>query len=288
MKLDFSEEASTDAVIESFSHTADPRLREIMASLIRHLHGFVREVGLTEAEWARAIGFLTATGQMCDDKRQEFILLSDILGVSTLVDAITHRKSPGATLSTVLGPFHMVESPARNLGDSIAEVPGGDPCVVRGRVTSLDGRPLAGASVDVWQANERGFYDVQTPDETPIGHLRGLFTTDANGEFRFRTVTPCHYPVPVDGPVGDLLRAATRPNFRPAHIHFIASAPGHVPLTTHVFMAGSPHLDSDVVFGVKPSLVREFERVDDAAEARALGVTAPFRATRFDIVLEPA
>jgi hydroxyquinol 1,2-dioxygenase len=286
--MDFTEETATGAVEASFAGTPDPRLRELLGSLVRHLHGFVREVEPTFEEWERAIGFLTATGQRCDDTRQEFILLSDVLGVTMLVDAINHRKASEATESTVLGPFHMVSSPRRELGDSIDLVATGQPCVVTGRVASLDGTPLPGALVDVWQADDHGFYDVQQPGTQPPGNGRGLFTCDGEGRFWFRTVTPSAYPIPTDGPVGRLLTATGRHPYRPAHIHFIVAADGHVPVTTHLFVAGSPYLDSDAVFAVKQSLIRDFEEVDDPERAAAYGVEPPFRHADFQVVLQPA
>jgi hydroxyquinol 1,2-dioxygenase len=286
--VDFTEETATDAVVASFAGTADPRLREILESLVRHLHGFVREVEPTFEEWERAVGFLTATGRRCDDQRQEFILLSDVLGVTMLVDAINHRKASEATESTVLGPFHMVASPPRELGDTIDLVGTGQPCVVTGRVVSLDGAPLPGAQVDVWQADDHGFYDVQLPGEQPPGNGRGLFTCDDEGRFWFRTVTPSAYPIPIDGPVGGLLTATGRHPYRPAHIHFIVAADGHQPVTTHVFVAGSEYLDSDAVFAVKQSLIRDFDEVDDPDQAAAYGVQPPFRHARFEVVLQPS
>jgi hydroxyquinol 1,2-dioxygenase len=285
--MDFTEETATGAVVASFEGAADPRLREILGSLVRHLHGFVREVEPTFEEWERAIGFLTATGQTCDDTRQEFILLSDVLGVTMLVDAINHRTATEATDSTVLGPFHMVTSPRRELGDTIDLVATGEPCVVTGRVLSLDGSPLAGALVDVWQADDHGFYDVQQPGAQPQGNGRGLFTCDDDGRFWFRTVTPSAYPIPTDGPVGRLLTATGRHPYRPAHIHFIVAADGHLPVTTHIFVAGSPYLDSDAVFAVKQRLITDFARVDDPDQAAAFGVEAPFRHAQFDVVLQP-
>jgi hydroxyquinol 1,2-dioxygenase len=284
--VDFTEETATDAVVASFAGTANPRLREILESLVRHLHGFVREAEPTFEEWERAVGFLTATGQRCDDQRQEFILLSDVLGVTMLVDAINHRKASEATESTVLGPFHMVASPPRELGDTIDLVGTGQPCVVTGRVVSLDGAPLPGAQVDVWQADDHGFYDVQQPGAQPPGNGRGLFTCDDEGRFWFRTVTPSAYPIPTDGPVGGLLTATGRHPYRPAHIHFIVAADGHQPVTTHVFVAGSDHLDSDAVFAVKQSLIRDFDEIDDPDQAAAYGVQAPFRHARFEVVLQ--
>ena len=286
--MDFTEETATGAVVASFEGAADPRLLEVLGSLVRHLHGFVREVEPTFEEWERAIGFLTATGQKCDDTRQEFILLSDVLGVTMLVDAINHRTATEATDSTVLGPFHMVASPRRELGDTIDLVATGEPCVVTGRVLSLDGSPLAGALVDVWQADDHGFYDVQQPGTQPKGNGRGLFTCDDDGRFWFRTVTPSPYPIPTDGPVGRLLTATGRHPYRPAHIHFIVAADGHLPVTTHIFVAGSPYLDSDAVFAVKQRLITDFARVDDPDQAAAFGVEAPFRHAEFDVVLQPA
>jgi hydroxyquinol 1,2-dioxygenase len=286
--MDFTEETATGAVVASFEQTPDPRLRAVLASLVRHLHGFVREVEPSFEEWERAIAFLTATGQRCDDQRQEFILLSDVLGVTMLVDAINHRAASEATESTVLGPFHMVASPERQLGDTIDLVGTGEPCVVTGQVLSLDGSPLAGARVDVWQADDHGFYDVQRPDAQPPGNGRGLFACDGDGRFWFRTVTPSAYPIPTDGPVGGLLTATGRHPYRPAHIHLIVAADGHLPVTTHVFVAGSPYLDSDAVFAVKQSLVRDFAVVDDPAEAARHGVEAPFRHAHFEVVLQPA
>ncbi|MDF3148953.1 MULTISPECIES: intradiol ring-cleavage dioxygenase [unclassified Streptomyces] len=278
----------TDEVVASLRGTDDPRLRELLTGLVRHLHAFARETRLTQEEWERAIGFLTATGQACTDTRQEFILLSDVLGLSMLVETINERQGPGATESTVLGPFHMTASPVRELGANIDLVGGGEPCVVSGRVLSRDGGPLPGAVVDVWQADGNGFYDVQQPDVQPPGNGRGLFTADDEGRFWFRTCVPSPYPIPTDGPVGGLLRAAGRHPYRPAHIHFIASAEGHAPVTTHIFVAGSDYLDSDAVFAVKPGLVTDFASVDDPSAAREFGVANPFRRARFDLVLERA
>jgi len=275
----------TDDVVRSWSGTPDPRLREVMTSLTRHLHAFVEEVGLSQQEWERAVDYLTRVGQACDEVRQEFILLSDVLGVSMLVDEVNHGTPAGATESTVLGPFHVVDSPPRALGDDISLDGVGDPVVVAGRVRDLEGRPVPGASLDVWQASTDGFYDVQQPGLQPERNLRGLFTADDEGRYWFRTVLPKWYPIPDDGPVGDLLAATGRHPNRPAHVHVIAGAAGHAPLTTHVYLAGSPWLDSDAVFGVKDSLVREVLQVDDAERAAAYGVSAPFRLLQFDVVL---
>ena len=286
-RLLFSEERSADVVAASFDGTPDPRLRQLMTSLVRHLHAFVKDVELTEDEWNAAIGFLTETGQKCDDVRQEFVLLSDVLGISMLVETINHRTGGTSTESTVLGPFHMVESPPRELGADIALDGKGEPCLVTGQVTGPAGEPVAGALVDVWQANDDGFYDVQQPDLQPERNLRGLFTTDEQGRFRFRTIVPRHYPIPDDGPVGRLLAATGRHPFRPAHVHFLVTAPGFRPLTTHLFVEGSPYIDSDAVFGVKESLVREFPVVDDPARAAAADLPSPFRTVHFDVRLAP-
>ncbi|MGW3032090.1 intradiol ring-cleavage dioxygenase [Streptomyces sp. NPDC001178] len=286
MTTDATGTTVTDEAVRSLQATTDPRLRELLTGLVRHLHAFARETRLTQQEWERAIDFLTATGQMCTDTRQEFILLSDVLGLSMLVETINGERAAGATESTVLGPFHMTESPVRELGADIDLVGGGESCVVSGRLLSGDGTPLPGAVVDVWQADGNGFYDVQRPDVQPPGNGRGLFTADAEGRFWFRTCVPSPYPIPTDGPVGELLRATGRHPYRPAHIHFIASAAGHVPVTTHIFVAGSDYLDSDAVFAVKPSLVQEFTQTDDSVLAREFGVPNPFRHARFDLVLE--
>jgi catechol 1,2-dioxygenase len=245
----------------------------------------VKDVELTEEEWGVAIDFLTRTGQRCSDVRQEFILLSDVLGVSMLVETINHRTGGTSTESTVLGPFHMVESPPRELGENIALDGKGEPCLVTGRVTGPDGEPLAGALVDVWQANDEGFYDVQQPGVQPERNLRGLFTADAEGRFWFRSIVPSYYPIPDDGPVGELLAATGRHPNRPAHLHFIVAAPGYRSVTTHVFVADSPYLDSDAVFGVKESLVRAVPEVDDPARAAEVGLANPFRTLTFDLTL---
>jgi hydroxyquinol 1,2-dioxygenase len=254
--MDFQEDTALDAVLESFADTPDPRLHEVMEAVTRHLHALARELRPTLAEWEQAIGFLTSVGQMSDETRQEFVLLSDVLGASMLVE--TMNEDERGTEGTVLGPFHMTESPRRELGDSIDMVGEGTPCVVSGTVADLDGVPIPGAVVDVWQCNAEGFYDVQQPDVQPAGNGRGLFEADENGDYWFRSVVPSHYPIPTDGPVGRLLGATRRHPYRPAHIHLLVSAAGFEPVTTHVFVADSPYLDSDAVFAVKKSLVRDF------------------------------
>jgi catechol 1,2-dioxygenase len=281
----FTEDRSAEVVAASFAGTPDPRLKQVLTSLVQHLHAFVKDVELTEAEWGEAIDFLTRTGHMSNEVRQEFILLSDVLGISMLVETINHRTGGTSTESTVLGPFHMVESPPRQLGENIALDGKGTPCLVSGRVSGPGGEPLAGASVDVWQTNEDGFYDVQQPGIQPSGNLRGLFSADDEGRFWFRSVVPRFYPIPDDGPVGQLLAATGRHPNRPAHLHFIVAAPGYRPVTTHVFVADSPYLDSDAVFGVKESLIRDVHEVDDPARAAEAGLPNPFRTLTFDLSL---
>jgi hydroxyquinol 1,2-dioxygenase len=289
MATDFTEETAADAVTQSFAPDTNARLKEVLVSLVRHLHTFAREVELTIPEWERAIDFLTRTGHKSDDERQEFILLSDVLGISMLVETISNRKFGVATESTVLGPFHVVESPVRELGDNIDFVGTGTPCVVTGSVVSVDGSALPGTKLDVWQANDQGFYDVQQPDVQPRTNGRGLFTADAKGEFWFRTVVPSYYPIPTDGPVGELLIATGRHAFRPAHIHFIVEAPGHRPLTTHIFVAGSDYIESDTVFAVKKSLVVDFDEVTDPALAQRWNMDkVPFRHADFEIIMQPS
>lgn len=287
MPTDFSESTATAAVIKSFQETPDQRLKDVLSSLVTHLHAFIRESEPTQQEWERGIAFLTDVGHMCDEQRQEFILLSDVLGVSMLVDTINNRKPVEATQSTVLGPFHVVDSPPRALGADIALTGDAPRCVVQGKIRSVDGQPLPGAVIDVWQADDAGYYDIQLPDEVPPLNLRGLFTADDHGDFWFRTIEPRHYPIPDDGPVGNLLRATNRHPNRPAHIHFIGGAVGHSPVTTHLFIASSPYLDDDTVFGVKASLIRAVRTVDDPALAEHYEVQNPFGLIEFDVVLDP-
>jgi hydroxyquinol 1,2-dioxygenase len=253
-----TEENLTDAVLARLARSENPRFKAIMTSVIRHLHAVVREVGLTEAEWAEAIKFLTATGHKCDGDRQEFILLSDVLGVSMLVDAIHHRKPAGATESTVLGPFYVEGAPDLPAGFDISHGGEGELSEVSGRVRTPTGKPIAGAVLDVWQTAPNGFYSTQDPKQDRF-NLRGRFRSDAEGAFFFRTIKPTSYPVPTDGPVGAILNAMGRHPMRPAHLHFIVSAPGYETLTTHLFVEGDPYLDSDVVFGVKNSLIVPFK-----------------------------
>jgi hydroxyquinol 1,2-dioxygenase len=276
----------TQAAIDTFANTPNPRLKEIIGSLVKHLHAFVREVELTEEEWLFGLQFLTRTGQMCDDKRQEFILLSDTLGMTTLKDIINHRKPAGVTEYTILGPFYRAGvADLPQLANIAAGVPG-EPVIVSGRVTTPDGAPLAGALLDVWQASAAGFYDLQDASLGEV-NLRGRFRTDADGRYIFRTIKPAFYPIPEDGPVGQMLRAVGRHPYRPAHIHFIVSAEGYEAVTTEIFVEGDPYLDSDAVFGVRNSLVVEFVRHDSAEEAARYQVTAPFYTAEYDFILLP-
>jgi len=276
----------TSSVIESFDRCEDPRLRQIMQSLAGHIHAFVTEVELTEEEWRAAIATLTDTGHITDDKRQEWILWSDTLGVSMLVDALRHRLPEGATESTVLGPFFVPGSPLREYGDHLDEMPAGEAAWVYGRVLSLDGTPLAGAELDVWQNGDNELYAVQDPD-APEFHLRGRFRTDAEGRYGFVAVRPTAYPIPHDGPVGKMLQGTGRHPWRPAHIHMIVRAPGHRSLTTHIFDSSSEYLDSDAVFAVKPSLLRDFVARGADDPERPEGIEGSWYALESDFVLVP-
>jgi hydroxyquinol 1,2-dioxygenase len=282
-----SDEALTAAVLESFEHSSSPRFKQIAESLVRHLHAFVAEIEPTEAEWAAAIDFLTRTGQISDDRRQEFILLSDVLGVSMLVIGINHRVPDGATESTVFGPFFVAGAPEVENGGDIAAGAPGIPCLMSGSVRSVDGTPLPGAVIDVWQADEAGFYDVQYAG---LEQARGRAKLRAreDGSFSFWSVLPTAYPIPNDGPVGELLTAAGRGPMRPAHVHFMVSAPGHATLITHVFVAGDEHLDSDAVFGVKASLIAPFERHEAGTAPDGRTLQEPYYAMEYDLVLAPA
>lgn len=259
-----NEDTITQAVIERFSKTPDPRLKEILTSLIQHLHAFAREVKLTEEEWFKGIDFLTRTGHMCDDKRQEFILLSDTLGLSMLTVAMNNKKPAGCTEATVFGPFYVQDSPKYQNGDDVANGASGEPCVVRGTVRGLDGKPVPHATLEVWQADADGNYDVQYAD---LAHqqARGVLQADAAGKFHFRTIVAEAYPIPTDGPVGEMLRASKNHPWRPAHLHFMIKAEGYETLITHVFRDGDQYLDSDAVFGVRQSLVADWVRQADGS-----------------------
>jgi len=259
----FSEAASADVVNARMGAQTDPRLRQIMHSLVSHLHAFIKDVEPTTKEWETAIEFLTTTGQMCSDTRQEFILLSDVLGVSMLVDAINHRRPDGATENTVFGPFHVEGAPERAMGDNISLDGKGESCLFEGRVLDLDGAPIEGAVVDVWSDNADGFYDVQQPGVQPEWNNRGVFRTGPDGRYAFRGVKPVSYPIPDDGPVGKMLERVERHPWRPGHMHFLVHADGFDSITTHTFVEGDDYLESDAVFGVKRSLIVPFDKVAD-------------------------
>jgi hydroxyquinol 1,2-dioxygenase len=258
----FSEKKLTDEVIRRMRKMKNKRLKQVMASFVKHMHAFVRDVKPTPEEWRAGIKFLTDTGHWSTGKRQEFILLSDTLGVSMLVDALNYKASAGATQSTVLGPFHREEAPVYRHGDTISKnASDGEPCVVSGTVKDGKGKPVANAKLDIWEGGADGLYDSQKGDEM---NLRGVFHADAEGRFRFRCVTPSFYPVPNDGPVGHMLSATGRHPMRPAHLHFWITAPGYKPLITHLFVKGGKYLDSDAVFGVKPELIIDFKKGKDS------------------------
>lgn len=254
----------TQAVLARMAQTPDARLKQVMTSLVQHLHAFAREVKLTEAEWMQGIEFLTATGHMCDGQRQEFILLSDTLGLSMLTVALNNDKPAGCTESTVFGPFHVEGAPHYEHGDDVANGASGIPCVVRGSVRGLGGEAIANAEIDVWQADADGNYDVQREG---LDHAqgRGVLHSGPDGRFHFRSVVAESYPIPDDGPVGDMLKATGRHPWRPAHLHFMIKAPGYQTLVTHVFRNGDRYLDSDAVFGVRQSLVADWLEQPDGS-----------------------
>ena len=270
-----NQDTITQAVLARLATTTDPRLKEIMTSLVQHLHAFAREVRLTEPEWLQGIEFLTATGQMCDSKRQEFILLSDTLGLSMLTVAMNNDKPLGCTEPTVFGPFFLEEAPRFKLGDDVANGAKGEPCMVRGTVKSLDGTPVPNALINVWQADADGNYDVQY---THLAHpqARGILNADAEGKFHFKTILAEAYPIPSDGPVGKMLAATKNHPWRPAHLHFMIEAAGYERLITHVFRDHDQYLDSDVVFGVRSSLIADWVKLPDGSYS-----------LEFDFVLNP-
>lgn len=284
----FEEARSADVVNVRMSKNADARLRQIMTILVTHLHAAVKEIEPTHEEWLAAIRFLTETGQMCTEWRQEYILLSDVLGVSMLVDAINHRVPSGATPNTILGPFYVANAPAYKNGANICLDGKGEPLVVAGRVTDIEGAPIANAKIEVWQTNDDGFYDVQQKGIQPDSNLRGVFTSDADGRYWFKSVKPRHYPIPSDGPVGRLLDAMGRHPNRAAHLHFIVTARGCAPVITHIFTPDCPYLQEDAVFGVKRDLIAQFERIDDAEAAKKVGFAAPFWSVKWDFTLVPS
>ena len=283
----YTEDTLTQAVIDRLKDVKDPRFKEMMTKIVKHLHAFARDVQLTEEEWFAAIRFLTACGQKCDDKRQEFILLSDVLGLSMMTVALNHKTLPGATEATVLGPFFVHGAPEFEYGADMTKGAKmkGEPTWCSGRVTAIDGTPVPNATLDIWQAKADGIYDIQDPNAE--FELRGRVNCNAKGEYAFKTYKPTFYGVPVDGPVGDLLRAMERHPMRPAHMHAIVSAPGYQQVITHVFVEGDPYIDSDAVFAVKDSLIAKFRKVDSAEEAKKISMPSPFLRLDFDFKLAP-
>ena len=281
-----NEDTLTAEVVARLKETENPRLREIMASAVKHLHAFARDVHLTEEEWFEGIKFLTEVGRKCDGKRQEFILLSDVLGLSMMVVALNHETAPGATEATVLGPFFAHGAKEYGYGADLREgaTMKGEDVWVSGRVLSLDGKPIPDAALDIWQAKADGIYDLQTAGEF---ELRGRVKANDNGEYAFASYKPKFYSIPMDGPVGELVRATGNHHMRPAHMHAIVSAPGYQQVITHVFVDGDPYLDGDAVFAVKNSLVGKYETVNDAALAKQRGLSNPFQKLEFDFRLSP-
>lgn len=284
----FNDAELTAAVVTSFDETPNARAKFLLQELVKSLHDFVRRTDLTFDEWGYAIDFLTRVGQKCTDTRQEFILLSDVLGVSMLVDAVNHRERGGATETTVLGPFYVGEHKETAHGTDISSELEGERMFVQSRVTDLKGKPLAGVAVDVWHADGDGYYDSQKPSyETHGPSSRARFVTDADGRFFFRTILPCSYPIPTDGPVGEMIIQTRRHPMRPAHVHFLVNAPGYEPLITHVFIDGDKYLDSDVVFGVKDELVADVEPRRDATMPDGKPADGPWHLMTYDFRMKP-
>lgn len=283
----FTAEHSADVVNARIGEKADQRLREVAEIMTRHLHAAVKEAALTPEEWFAGIRFLTETGQMCSEWRQEFILLSDVLGISMLVDSINHARPEGATENTVLGPFHVSGAPQLENGADINLDSKGEPLAVHGRVLDSDGNPVAGATLDVWQANDDGYYDVQQKGIQPEWNLRGIFHTDADGYYMFRSIKPRYYPIPDDGPVGRMLTALDRHPNRAAHLHFIVDAPGFERVVTHIFTPDCPYLQEDAVFGVKQSLIAQFKRAGQSQEDAGSHVIPSCWELEWDFILAP-
>jgi len=281
-----NEKNLTDVVVERWKDIPDPRLRQVMQSLIRHAHAFVRDIEPTEAEWATAIDFLTRTGKMCDEKRQEFVLFSDVMGVSMLVDAINHRLASGATPTTVEGPFHVPNAPTIADGGNMAEGAPGIPCFVSGKVRDLDGRPVAGATLDLWQTDGEGLYEAQRDVTEPW--MRGLYRSQPDGSYMIRTVAPIGYTIPMDGPIGELMKKTNISHMRPAHIHFCLQAPGYHRVVTHLFQRGCPYIETDVVYGVKEPLIVDFEKKPAGTAPTGEKVDTPYYVIHYDFVLQKA
>jgi hydroxyquinol 1,2-dioxygenase len=281
-----NEQNLTDVVLDRWQNVPDPRLKQVMQSLIKHLHAFVRDIEPSEAEWATAIDFLTRVGKMCDDKRQEFILFSDVMGVSMLVDAINHRFAGGATPTTVEGPFHVPGAPAIADGGDMAKGAPGIPCFISGKVSDLDGRPVAGAKLDLWQTDGEGLYEAQRDVTEPW--MRGLYRSQPDGSYTIRTVAPVGYTIPMDGPIGQLMRKTTISHMRPAHIHFCIEAPGYHRVVTHLFQRGCPYIETDVVYGVKEPLIVDFVKQPPGVAPTGEKIDTPFYVITYDFVLQKA
>ncbi|MDP9390239.1 MAG: catechol 1,2-dioxygenase [Actinomycetota bacterium] len=280
-----TEDNITDLAVERWATAGDPRLAELMTALVRHLHDFAREVRLTEAEWMAAMQWLARTGQISNEKREEFILASDVLGLSMLVVQMNHRLDPAATPATVLGPFHIEGSPEFGYGGDMSDGVPGTPLYLSGVVRDLDGAPVAGAVLDVWQADTEGAYESQIPD-IDEARLRAKYTTREDGSYCLRTIAPKGYTIPMDGPVGDLIARTQISHFRPAHIHFLINVPGYEPLITHLFQEGAEYLDSDVVFGTKQELVVPFELREPGETPDGGRSTEPWVEARYDFVVQ--
>ena len=274
----------TKAVMKRWEDIPDPRLREVMQSAIKHLHGFVSDVKPTGAEWFKAIQFLTAIGHKCDDKRQEFILASDVMGVSMLIDDINNRRVAGATPSTVEGPFHIPDAPEVAHGADMAKGAPGIPCFVSGKVRGLNSEPVAGALLDLWQTDGEGLYEEQRRTAEPW--MRGIYRTQPDGSYSIRTVAPISYTIPMDGPIGEFFGRTTMSHMRPAHIHFAISAPGYHGVVTHLFQKGDAYIENDVVYGVKAPLVVEFVKMPPGKASNGETVDTPFYEVKYDFVLE--
>jgi hydroxyquinol 1,2-dioxygenase len=281
-----TEDNITDLAVERWATAKDPRLAELMTAFVRHLHDFAREVRLTEAEWMAAMQWLTATGQISNEKREEFILASDVLGLSMLVVQMNHRLDPQATPATVLGPFHIDGSPEFDYAGDMSDGLPGTPLYLHGTVRDLAGNPIAGGVLDVWQADNDGAYEVQIPD-IDEARLRAKYTTREDGSYCVRTIAPLGYTIPMDGPVGDLVGRTEISHFRPAHIHFLINVPGYEPLITHLFREGARYLDSDVVFGTKQELVVRFEEREPGTTPDGGTIDRPWVEARYDFVLQP-
>jgi hydroxyquinol 1,2-dioxygenase len=280
-----TEDNITDLAVQRWATAHDPRTAELLSALVRHLHAFAREVRLTEPEWMAAVQWLTRTGQISDAKREEFILASDVLGLSMLVVQMNHQFDPAATPATVLGPFHIEGSPELGFGADMSQGLPGTPLVLNGVVRDLDGNPVAGAVLDVWQADNEGLYESQHAD-VDEARLRGKYTTRDDGSYSIRTVAPLGYTIPMDGPVGELISRTDISNFRPAHVHFLINVPGFEPLITHLFEEGADYLDSDVVFGVKSELVVRYEKREPGPAPDGGTIDQPWFEARYDFVLQ--